>query len=84
MPTRLDLLSADYDALASDGVPPGVDPAHYLATVTTLSQFTTLASTDLSVDDWIDGVAKYQVVRDNTVPLLAVLSKALGKTLVLQ
>jgi len=83
MSTRLSMLSSDFDGLASDGTPPGVDAAHYFAEVTTLGSFADKASTAYLVGDQINGLATYEVVRANTVPLLAELSKALGTPLAL-
>ncbi|MEI6363895.1 MAG: hypothetical protein WCP95_17405, partial [Actinomycetes bacterium] len=55
-------------------------PATYKARCQTLADFANKAADDYSYGDGIAGSAKYAVIRQETVPLLAAINAGLGTT----
>ena len=71
------LLSNDMGRLATAGIPPGQDPATYLATLTTLGQFYANAASQISASI-PQAAATYTVARGHTQELLKILNGATG------
>lgn len=77
VPSALGLLASSYGCLADRGAPPGVDAADYLARLATLEDYALQAAASYPVDP-LQGVATYDVVRQETAPLLQMLNQAIG------
>lgn len=75
--TTMWFLADNMDRLMDAGVPPGEDPAQYMALLQTLGDFYTLAGDQLP-GDVMGAAATYTVARENTSTLLDILNSALG------
>jgi len=78
--TNLSLLADSYARILDAGYPPEVDEADYYARLSTLQEFASMASAEI-VDYPIDGAARYEVLRQETQPLLDDLNAATGSDL---
>ena len=74
------LLSDSYERMSEAGVPPGLDPATYLARLDTLRIFAEQAG-DLYDIDPMEASAKYSVTRQQTGVLFGQINGALGTNL---
>ena len=79
----LRLLAGNYERLESLGAPPKTDAGTYLARVNTLADFSSRAADDYDNGSASEGLAKYEVLRDETGPLFSSLNAALGSNLAL-
>ena len=77
VPSALDMLSTSCDRMSDADVPPGADPATYMARLRTLSSFSASAATTYS-DNPMEASARYAVARVETREMFAVLNAALG------
>lgn len=75
----LRLLASSYGCLADRGAPPGVDPADYLPRLATLEDFALQAAENYPLDP-LQGAATYDVVRQETTPVLQLLNRSTGSS----
>ena len=77
VPSALYMLSSSYDRMTDAGVPPGADPAKYMARLTTLSSFAESAGDEYD-DSPVEATARYAVIRRETGVVFSVLNSAMG------
>lgn len=76
--TRMSMLAGHYYDLRDAAVPPGVDAANYKARCQTLGDFADMAADDYDYGDESMGYARYQVIKQETVPLFDLINGSLG------
>ena len=77
--STLRFLADDFSTLADDAVlPPGVKAADYVPRARTLAEFSEQAADEIDDGYEADGYARYAVVKEEALPLLAMINKGLG------
>lgn len=77
--STLRFLADDFEILADDAVlPPGVRAASYVSRARTLAKFAEQAADEIDDGFETQGYARYAVVKEEALPLLAMINKGLG------
>jgi hypothetical protein len=80
MTMLLSMLAGHYTNLLDTAVPTGADPADYKSRCQTLANFANMAADEFANGDDLAGSAHYSVIRQETIPVLDAINKALGTT----